>query len=289
MNEAHPYKPVRFFSAAILSTWAVWLGAAYFSYRDGSVAKAWQSALELAGLFGPSCAALGLVFISPDVGLCREFYAKLFDLRRIRPWTLSVIFLIVPAVVVASVALSRVFFGASWDQLRLSAALHEASGFIPLPVMFFGAALLEELGWKGYGIGSLRGKRTFLTATLLYAVLWALWHAPLFLIKDYYHYTLWRTNPWFAVNFFASILPAAVLINWLWYKNKGNILIAVLFHGAFNCQGLIQMGQPAKCLETGVLFLIAGLFVLLDKKTFLAPFPAAIGDFGRQGAAKNER
>jgi len=145
--------------------------------------------------------------------------------------------------------------------------------------MLFGAALFEELGWKGYGVDSLRGQRTFFTATLIYAVLWAFWHTPLFFINGYYHNLILRANPLFALNFFVSVLPMAFIVNWLWYKNKGNILTAALVHAAANFQGLLPMGQMAKGLETVVMIIMAIIIVSLDRKIFFEKFPAEIGHF----------
>ena len=276
------YKPVRFFFVANLITWATWCGAAYFSYQQGDVAKKWFSILELAGLFGPLCAALWLILASKNAGLKRDFYARLFDLRSIKLSTLSAVFFMMPLVVVLSVFLSHLFFGQSMDQLHFAGTIHAASGLVPLPAMFFGAALTEELGWKGYGMDSLRGERTFYAATWIYVGLWAFWHIPLFFIHNYYHNTLLRTHPLFTLNFFMSILPAAFIINWLWYRSKGNILAAVLFHAVVNCQGLLEMGQTAKCIETVALIVIAILIVGFNKEMFFEKFPAQIGYFGPQ-------
>ena len=146
MEERDVYKPARFFFGAILITWAAWFAAAYFSYRQGGGAKAWLSVLELAGLFGPSCAALGLIFTSKNAALRREFFGKLFDLRRIRPLTLPAAVLIMPLAAVLSVFFSCLFFGRSPDQLTLIKTASYSAGLVPVPVMFFGAALAEEVG-----------------------------------------------------------------------------------------------------------------------------------------------
>jgi membrane protease YdiL (CAAX protease family) len=280
MKKLPVYKPVQFFSIVILITWAAWFMAAYLSYQQNSNSSGSFSILMLAGLLPPFVTALGMIFTSNSQELKQNFYARLFDLKQIKPSSLPAIFLIMPLAVIVSVFLSWLFFGQSWDQLTLVPAAPSAAGLIPLPVMFFGAALMEELGWKGYGMDSLRGRRTFFNATLIYAALWALWHMPLFFINHYYHNTLLRTNPLFALNFIVSVFPAAFIINWLWYKNRGNILTAVLFHATANFQGIFQMGQIAKCIETIVLIIVAALIVRSHKKIFFEMFPAQIGYFG---------
>nr|HPM43284.1 CPBP family intramembrane metalloprotease [Candidatus Omnitrophota bacterium] len=167
---------------------------------------------------------------------------------------------------------SHWFLGRSLGQLDVANMASHAVGIVPLPVMFFGAAFLEEVGWKGYGMDSLRGKRTFFTATLLYSFLWVFWHIPLFFINNYYHNTLLKTDPILAVNFIASVIPAAFIINWLWYRNGRSIIAAVLFHVTANLQGILQMGQTAKCIETVILSIFALAIVLLDKDVFFKDF-----------------
>jgi membrane protease YdiL (CAAX protease family) len=49
------------------------------------------------------------------------------------------------------------------------------------------APAVEELGWRGYGMDSLRSCFSLFTASLYFALLWALWHLPLFFINNYYH------------------------------------------------------------------------------------------------------
>ncbi|MFA5113284.1 MAG: CPBP family intramembrane glutamic endopeptidase [Candidatus Margulisiibacteriota bacterium] len=280
MKVPYAYKPVQFFLIAILLTWAAWLTAAYLSYQPGGGASGLIPALEIVGLFGPFLASLWMVFAAADKGLRRDYINRLLNLKLIKPSSFPVILLVMPAAVVVAVWLSHLFFGRSLDQLSLAKASTFTAGILPVPVMLFVPALLEELGWKGYGVDSLRGQRTFFTATLIYAALWACWHSPLFLINGYYHNLILRANPLFALNFFVSVFPMTFIINWLWHKNKGSVLTAVLVHASANCQGLLPLGQLAKGIETAVMVVMAIIIVGLDRKTFFAKFPARIGDFG---------
>lgn len=269
---SYRYRPVRFFLAANFITWSAWLTAAYLSYSQSDLAKILFPVFEVAGLFGPFAAAMWMIFSSGSSELKSDFYNRLFNIKLINPSSIPAIFLIMPAAVIISVFLSHQFFGQSLGQLKIADMASKAVGIVPLPVMFFGAALLEELGWKGYGMDSLRGKRTFFTAALIYSFIWVFWHLPLFFINNYYHNTLIKTNPLLALNFIASVIPTAFIINWLWYKNGRSILAAVLFHATANLQGLLQMSQTAKCIETAVLSIFALTIVMLDKDTFFKDF-----------------
>lgn len=255
----------------------MWFTAAYLSYRQDSWVSRLFSMFEILGLFGPIAAALWMIVTSNSKGLRRNFYEKLLDVRSIKPSSIPAIILIMPMAVIISVIISHLFFGQSLGQLKI--VKMAPSGLVPIPVMFFGAAILEELGWKGYGMDSLRGERTFFTATIIYAILWVLWHIPLFFINNYYHNTLIRTNPLFALNFIISVIPAAFIINWLWYKNKGSILTAILFHAVANFQGILQMGQVAKCIETIVLIIIAAIIVSSNRSIFFRKFKPEIWNY----------
>lgn len=282
MSGSYAYKPLRFFLLANLITWASWLLAAYFSYQPDGGPKRLISLLELTGLFAPFATAIVMIFSSKSRELKQNFYQRLLNLKLIKPCTIPAILLIMPLSVVISVWISHLFFGQSLGQLSLVKTAPFSAGLIPVPLLLFGAALIEELGWKGYGVDSLRAKRTFFTATLIYAALWAFWHIPTFFMNNYYQNIILRTNPLFALNFMLSIFPVAFIINWLWYKNNGSIFTAVLLHAVTNFQGILEMGQIAKCIQTIVLMIIAVIIVSLNKKIFFAEFPAQIGYFGQK-------
>jgi membrane protease YdiL (CAAX protease family) len=272
---------MRFFLITNLIMWTAWLIAAYRTYQPGSQSSRLVAILELVGLFSPMAVALWMIFTSKSQELKQNFYKKLFDLRAIRLWTIPAIFLIMPAAMAISVALSHIFFKEPLSQLALVKTAPFVAGLIPAQLLLVMAPVVEEIGWKGYGVESLRGKRSFLKVTLIFAALWAFWHGPTFFMHDYYQNMLIRTNPLFALNFIVSFFPATVIFNWLWYNNRGNILTAILCHNVIDFQGVLQMGQIAKCIETVVFFVIAAVIVISNKKMFFEEFPAKIGYFGK--------
>ncbi|HRZ87136.1 MAG TPA: type II CAAX endopeptidase family protein [bacterium] len=272
----HRYYPLRFYLPANAVMWAAVLTAAYVSYLPGGGSGRLISALVITGLFTPFAAALWMIYTSRSPELKRDFYDKLFNLKLIRPWTIPAIFLVVPAAMVLSVVLSHLFFGQPLSQLTMAASPF-AAGIVPAQALLLLAPVIEEIGWRGYGVDSLRGGRSYFSATLIFAALWAFWHGPTFFVRDYYMNMLVRTNPLFALNFVVSFFPATIIFNWLWYKNRGSILTAILCHAVIDFQGMLQMGQIAKCIETAVMGVIAMLIVLLNRKMFFGKFPARIG------------
>lgn len=157
MKESYAYKPVQFFFIANLITWTTWFIAAYFSYQQSGGSNGLISILELIGLFAPFGTALWMIFISNSKELKQNFYDRLLNLKLIKLSSIPAIFLIMPVAVIISVLISYLFFGQSLDQLTIAKVAPYTAGLIPVPLMLFGAPLIEEVGWKGYGVDSLRG------------------------------------------------------------------------------------------------------------------------------------
>ncbi len=281
MNGSFTYKPVRFFLITNVIMWTTWLTVAYFSYQPGGGPKELVALLELVGLFSALATALWMIFASGSQELIKNFYDKLVDLKLVKMWIIPAIFLILPAAMVISVALSHILFKQPSDQLAIAKTAPFVAGIIPAQLLLILAPIIEEVGWKGYGMESLRGKRTFFRATIIFAALWAFWHVPLFFVHGYYQNILIRTNPFFALNFIISFFPATIIFNWLWYKSRGSIITAVLCHAVIDFQGMLQMGQIAKCIETVVLIAIASVVVCFNKNIFFSEFPANIGYFDK--------
>jgi membrane protease YdiL (CAAX protease family) len=241
-------------------SWLPWIGAAWFSYRPGGEVP--DLALSLLGLLGPFISALVFLRASGNPALWHDFKDRLLNLRRLRWPYLPVTILLMPIAA----------YGAIWLSVRLGRPESQLS-LIPnllgmVPIMFL-APLFEELGWRGYGVDALRARYGMRAATALFAVLWAIWHAPLFLINHTYQHDLWLQSPVYVVNFFVSVLPAAVIANWLYYKHRRFIPAAILFHFMLDAVAeSFAIDQFTKCIITAVFIVVATLIVLLDRKAF---------------------
>ena len=132
------------------------------------------------------------------------------------------------------------------------------------------APIMEEMGWHGYGVDSLRAGTGMMKTTLLFGILWSAWQAPLFLISGTYQNGLVKMdNPIFLVNFFVSVIPAAIIANWLYYKNNRSITAAILLHSMLNAAGvLLNAGQVAKCIATLLYAGIAASILMIDRAAF---------------------
>jgi membrane protease YdiL (CAAX protease family) len=271
----HAYWPAQFFLIAYAVTWTFWFADAYFSYRGG--AEGLLGLLMFAGLCGPFVAALVLFRRTKSPALWRDYRDRLFSLRRIGLWTLPLILFLVPALVYAAIGIS-LLFGQSPGQFAFLLLPGLSAMSISSLIGLFLAPALEEAGWRGYGMDSLRSRSTLFVASLWFAVLWACWHIPLFFIKNFYHHGL-LANWLYTANFFASVVAMAFLINWLYYRNNRSIVACFLFHLSANVAlSFIPAEQFTRCIVTVLMFLAAALIVVADRKLFFgngAPGPVS--------------
>lgn len=122
--------------------------------------------------------------------------------------------------------------------------------FSPLFVMALLFAAGEEIGWRGFALPRLLGRRTPLAATLLLGVLWALLHLPLTLPGK-----LSAGSPPLAQ--FMSILGLAVVLTWLYLASGGSLLAVTLLHGGQNGLAFLSDGLSAAAFS----WLMAGVYV----------------------------
>src|SRR5665647_1982099 len=266
------YQPVHYYTWTYLVTFALLVVGAYVSRVDST------------GLFlvfivpatmTPFAVSLVMMLKSKDPSLKDDFGRRIVKLRLIVPGMLPILLLAGPLLVVISILLSLPL-GGSIDQFKFSDGFSSAGLMVPGLVMLFLIATFEELGWRGYAFNSLQSRTsTFFKASLIFGVLWSLWHLPLVLVKDTYQYQITQENIWFALNFFISVIPLGILVSWIWVKNRMSILAAVLIHFLVNVsQEAFSTTQSTKCIETVLLIAVTAVIVLLDRRLFfVAPNP----------------
>lgn len=275
LNRRTIYRPALFFLLAFLITWTFEFIAAYFSYQEGM--RVYQDLFLLAGILGPFIATLIMFHRSKRPELWKDYIDRIVNLRRIWPASVPVMLLLFPVIIVLSILLSLPF-GQSASQFGITLQFGFAAGFMPVILVLVYAPAFEELGWRGYGMDSLRSRFTLFTASLYFALLWALWHLPLFFINNYYHNQLLSNWLYFA-NFWVSIVPMAFIINWLYYRNNRSIIACFLFHlSADIFMSVFPLEQFTKCIVTVLLLGIAAAIVLADRKLFFdkGPYPAPV-------------
>lgn len=268
MISHYTYKPHYFFIITFFATFSLWFAGAYFSFQGEN--NGLFMLLMLPGLMAPFLISLMMILISKNADVKNDFLNRLINPRLIQLKMLPVFVFLMPLSVLLSIVLSLPF-GGSPLQFNLAEGFSFSSGFIPVLLILLLAASFEELGWRGYAFDSLQSRYTFFTASLLFSILWSLWHFPLLFVKNSYQYEILNENIWFAVNFFVSIIPMGMIISWVCIKNKKSILAAILFHYIINIsQEILNITQMTKCIETVVLAGVATAIIVLDKKMFFS-------------------
>lgn len=272
MNNAYlnfKYKPFKFYFLTLLITWITFLMAAYFSYT-GNLTSYKYVFINIAVVV-PFSVAMFMIYGSGNDKLKKDFRNRLINLKLISPGYLLFILLLMPVTLVLATWIS-LLFGQPITQFSISPGLFmTGTNIIMLSIGIIVAPTFEELGWRGYGVDSLAKKgRSLFTITMIFALLWCLWHVPLFSIKDYHHYEMLRSNIIYAFNFIITIFPTAFLANWIYYKNHRSIPAIILFHAVNNLSfSILQTDQFTKCIVTAILLTVSAIIFLKFKRWWL--------------------
>ncbi|MBD3377465.1 CPBP family intramembrane metalloprotease [candidate division KSB1 bacterium] len=268
MISTYHYKPHFYFTLVFVSTFLLWFAGAYLSFTPAG--RDVYMVPLLGGLIAPFVIAVSLIFTSGNSALKKDALNRIFNPALIRVKMLPILVLLMPLAVLLSISIS-LFLGGSASQFKLAEGFSFSTGFVPVLLLLLLAATFEELGWRGYAFDSLQSRYTVFKATIIFSILWSLWHLPLMLVKDSYQYEILRQNVWYAVNFYLGIIPLGVIVSWICLKNSKSILAAILFHFIINIANeMFDITQMTKSIETGVLAIISVVIIVMDKKLFFS-------------------
>lgn len=261
-------RPFLFYALATAIPWACWFAAAYLSNLDTQTAvlRWWTAALTVAGLVAPVAVLAALVARRPE--LRADVLHRLRWPREAPPGFIALAFLLAPASILAATAVS-LLFGYSPEQFLLRGGYTFSAGLLPVWVTLAGAAVLEEIAWHGYGTDTLVRRFRVFSASMLFTVIWALWHLPLGFINGYYHEEVVELGWIHTLNFPMSMVAFVVLMNWLYYRAGRSILVPIAFHLTANFANEVLLTDPdTKLIQTGLLLVLAAVVVVKDRDLF---------------------
>jgi membrane protease YdiL (CAAX protease family) len=103
-------------------------------------------------------------------------------------------------------------------------------------IVFFGVALPEEIGWRGFALPRMQPRYGPLWGTLLLGVLWAFWHLLYFMTP--YHGggpgTSFATSLIDFSIFLLIVVSFAIIFTWVFNHTKGSVFIANLLHASID-------------------------------------------------------
>jgi len=104
-------------------------------------------------------------------------------------------------------------------------------GVVPTFLLVFVLnGLGEETGWRGYLQDRLQRRFNPLSATLVVAAIWAVWHTPFFFILSTYS----GFNATTLVMFPLGLASGAVVLTWLYNRTGRSVLAVALWHSLYN-------------------------------------------------------
>jgi membrane protease YdiL (CAAX protease family) len=261
-------RPVLFYSLSTLIPWIFWFTAGYVShltpYNDKYLQVA--SILGFIGLLGP----LGVTWwlVSKDSDLRADIFGRMVNFKSFRPIYLILSCTLMLASILLAQAIS-LLFGYSASQFVITGHFSFSSGVFPVWFMLIIAPIIEELAWHSYGTDCLRSRMNLFKTSLLFGVFWGIWHVPLSTIREYYQSDLVETGWIYGVNFLVSIVPFVLLMNWLYYKAKRNIIIAIIFHiSAVYFNEIFATNPDSKIIQTVLLLILATVLIVKEKDFF---------------------
>ncbi len=265
-----------FFVFVFCWTWSFWIAAAVFGISAQSTSGI---TLEILGLLGPMLGGIGFTYFTQSKERWLEYWVRIIDLKRIEPKWYLTIFLFIPALFTIAVLLDVASSGNAALVLigeRVAPFLAAPLTLVPflLSVFIYGP-LPEELGWRGYALDQLQDRWNALVSSLVLGAIWALWHLPLFFIRDTLFYSHGAWSPWFW-EFMAEVIPFAVVFTWIFNNTRRSTLAAILFHFMANLTPDLANVTAGTNFYSMLLWIVAALVVLTlwDAGTLMRTFVA---------------
>ena len=259
--ESYQYKPVLFFAMAYIFTWIFWIPAIYTSEDISPL-------LMFIGLLAPAIVSTVFIMASGSDLLKKDFKNKMVGFYKVK-WLNVLWAVIVFAIVIVASILLSLLFAQPLDQFSFTegfsfTGVGIAGAFITITL----ASIIEEVGWKGYCEDSIGNYMNWFWESMIFGVLWSLWHLPLIFIQGTYQAGL-MVNPLYVVNFFVSGIPMGFVITWVYLESDRSILACMIFHFFVNfMQEKIALTPETKCLETIVITAVAVIIVLAKRDMF---------------------
>ncbi|WP_407380792.1 CPBP family intramembrane glutamic endopeptidase [Methanobrevibacter sp.] len=260
-TQNYKYKPILFFALAYLFTWIFWIPAIYLPESISPL-------LMLIGLMAPAIVSTVFIMLSGSDALKKDFKNKIIGFYKVK-WLNVVWAVIVFAIVIVCSILLSLPFGQSINQFSFTESFSFtgvgiAGAFITITI----ASIIEEVGWKGYCEDSIGNYMNWFWESMIFGVLWSLWHLPLIFIQGTYQAGL-MVNPLYVVNFFASGIPMGFVITWVYLESDRSILACMIFHFFVNfMQEKIALTPETKCLETIVITVLTVIIIMAKKDMF---------------------
>jgi membrane protease YdiL (CAAX protease family) len=253
---------VLYVALAMAFSWVWWVPMA----ATGTVSRAGQGwPTHLLGLTGPALAAI-------VVTAAADGRRGLSDLgRRAVRWRVGWRWWLL---VLATLALSGIgFLAGGWggDPVSLPdlGVYSGAPGARGLGLVLVAGYVLvvngfgEELGWRGFMAHRLLPRLGRLRTASVVWLVWALWHAPLFLVVENFR----DFGPGTTVGWLVGLWFGSYFLTWLYESAGFSVLIVAAWHTAYNVATATEATAGLAAAVTSTLVIVASLLLLLRPRS----------------------
>lgn len=164
-------------------------------------------------------------------GLCTVL-GGLTSLRFGRGWW--PVTLALPPVFYLAVDAVNIAVGVEFSPDSLRFLLETGPAIVVIMLVSILLAFGEEAGWRGYLLPRLQARMDAVPASLLFGVVWFVWHIPLLL----------QTSGWPIPVRGLWTVSGAVIFTWLFNNTGGSVLAVTLFHAGTNIWGRLIGAFP---------------------------------------------
>lgn len=256
-------------------SWTIWISLA----RAGWIVQRGDALpSHVPGLMGPMIAAVLVTWAVHGHAGMHDLFMRMTRWHVARRWWLAAFSPL--AFFLVAIPIARMVDGQwpAWD------AFDEMNGFPAAGVLvtWLLVTLLngfgKETGWRGFATEHLQQVMPPLAATLIVAVFWAAWHAPVFFFvsgfKDY-------DGPMLA-GFFFGMACGAVVLTWLYNRSGGSILIVAVWHGTYNIvSGSAGAEGTVQIVVSAFVIALAIRLIVQEVSAMRAREPSVIGPGSR--------
>jgi hypothetical protein len=202
----------------------------------------------LLAVYAPSLSGIFLVWRHCGLIGVGSFFRRLLIWRAPAQWWLFLL-LGIPVIVYTAAA----FKGTINDPLPFS------PWYLVFPALMQSLLLGpmgEEFGWRGLVLPLLQRRFSPFWASLILGVVWAIWHAPAFLMSGTPQ-SAWSFGP-----FFVGLIAITVILTPLFNASRGSLSIAILYH----LQMMNPMFPDAQPWDNFLFAIAAVIIVFLNRR-----------------------
>ncbi len=258
----------KFLILTFSASWVVW-----FCAIGLNLPNVLNGILILLGAFMPSIMGTILSTYKKDKEIKRAFWNRVVSFKRIGSrWFLFIIgfFAVnwVVTIIIYGFAEGGVPEFTNTIQILTNPVV--IIGFTIIQIL--GGPLAEELGWRGYALDILQQNWTALTSSFILGLFWAVWHFPLFFVKNTSQISMGfgTTLFWLWV---VGVFSTSVFMTWIYNNTNRSILGAILIHLIGNyINSLIGGDVPVDKLVFGnTVFTLVSLVLVVLIVIFYGP------------------